>query len=364
MRGRGGRAVGAWRGRRPRRAGTRCTSRSIRRRRIGRLVYEQLTFEHDPRLPASLAAEGLGGPATAVVHLCRHGDERRPWLVWVHGAGQGQPIDLLFSRARRIQNELGFNIALPVQPGHGVRRNAWPAYPNMDPLANVAGMMRAVSEVRAVVRWLRPQATAIAVSGVSMGSPVAGLVSHLEDGRRRRGVYADLRAQRDDRRPPRPVGPVGPRHHRAVAVRRRGAGGVGRRLPVRRAVAAAASAGSSSAPGTTGWRCASPLLRSTNGGAASCTGTTAAMPGTCSPGVCRRRRSGSLAGSVRKAAADCSGDLLGITDHRSIHASHCACGMRTVGPLIVIAPRMSPAASNTGAESPDAESSRSPAVIA
>jgi hypothetical protein len=50
----------------------------------------------------------------------------------------------------------------------------------MDPLANVAGMLRSVSEVRAVVRWLRPQASAIAVSGVSMGSPIAGLVSHLE----------------------------------------------------------------------------------------------------------------------------------------------------------------------------------------
>ena len=154
--------------------------REIRRQRFGRLVYERLTFEHDPLLPRSLVAEGLGGPATAAVHLCRQGDARRPWLVWVHGAGQGQPLDLLFSRARRIQSELGFNIALPVQPGHGVRRNAWPAYPNMDPLNNVAGMMRAVSEVRAVVRWLRPQASTIAVSGVSMGSPVAGLVSHLE----------------------------------------------------------------------------------------------------------------------------------------------------------------------------------------
>ena len=154
--------------------------KAIRRHRFGRLAYERLTFEHDPLLPRSLAAEGLGGPATAVVHLCRHGDDRRPWLVWVHGAGQGQPIDLLFSRARRVQDELGFNIALPLQPGHGVRRNAWPAYPNMDPLNNVAGMMRAVSEVRAVVRWLRAQASTIAVSGVSMGSPVAGLVSHLE----------------------------------------------------------------------------------------------------------------------------------------------------------------------------------------
>jgi pimeloyl-ACP methyl ester carboxylesterase len=153
---------------------------SVRRRRFGRLRYEQLTFDHDPHLPESLAAEGLGGPATTVVHLCRHGDERRPWLVWVHGAGQGQPIDLLFSRARRLQEELGYNIALPVQPGSGARRPAWPTYPDMDPLNNVAGMLRVVSEVRALVQWLRPQATALAVSGVSMGSPVAGLVSHLE----------------------------------------------------------------------------------------------------------------------------------------------------------------------------------------
>ncbi|KWX69230.1 esterase [Mycobacterium sp. NAZ190054] len=149
-----------------------------RRRRLGRQVYEQIGFDHEPRLPTTLAQ--FGGPATAVVHLCRETDIRRPWLVWVHGAGQGQPVDLLFSRARRLQDELGFNVALPVQPGCGVRRGKWPEYPNMDPLANVAGMMRAVSEVRALVRWLRPQAAAVVVAGVSMGSPVAGLVSHLE----------------------------------------------------------------------------------------------------------------------------------------------------------------------------------------
>ncbi len=154
--------------------------KSMRSQRFGPQSYERLMFDHDPRLPLSLTDEGLGGPVTAVVHLVRSGDEPRPWLVWVHGAGQGQPIDLLFSRARRVQQELGFNVALPVQPAHGVRRNTSPPYPGMDPLANVAGMMRAVSEVRAIVRWLRPQATAIAVSGVSMGSPVAGLVSHLE----------------------------------------------------------------------------------------------------------------------------------------------------------------------------------------
>src|SRR6201988_3539322 len=153
---------------------------SIRRQRIAGLAYERMTFEHDPRLPATLEAAGLGGPARAVVHLCRHRDGPRPWLVWVHGAGQGGTEDLLLSRIGRIHHKLGFNVAMPVQPGHGCRRREWPAYPDVDPLGNVAGMMRAVSEVRAVVRWAQPQATAVVVSGISMGTPVAALVSHLE----------------------------------------------------------------------------------------------------------------------------------------------------------------------------------------
>jgi pimeloyl-ACP methyl ester carboxylesterase len=153
---------------------------TMRRRRIGGLTYERMTFEHDPALPKTLESDGLGGPARAVVHLCRHRGGPRPWLVWVHGAGQGGTEDLVLSRIGRIHHGLGFNVALPVQPGHGSRRREWPAYPDMDPLGNVAGMMRAVSEVRAVVRCAQPQAKAIVVSGISMGTPVAALVSHLE----------------------------------------------------------------------------------------------------------------------------------------------------------------------------------------
>jgi pimeloyl-ACP methyl ester carboxylesterase len=158
--------------------------KSIRRGRLpgfgAGLAYERMTFEHDPMLPPTLEAEGLGGPARAVVHLCRHRGGPRPWLVWVHGAGQGGTEDLLLSRIGRIHHGLGFNVAMPVQPGHGCRRGEWPAYPDVDPLGNVAGMMRAVSEVRAVLRWVQPQATAVVVSGISMGTPVAALVSHLE----------------------------------------------------------------------------------------------------------------------------------------------------------------------------------------
>jgi pimeloyl-ACP methyl ester carboxylesterase len=153
---------------------------SVQRRGVAGLAYERMTFEHDPALPKSLSAEGLGGPARAVVHVCRHRDSPRPWLVWVHGAGQGGVEDLLMARIGRVHHRLGFNVAMPVQPGHGCRRREWPAYPDLDPLGNVAGMMRSVSEVRAVVQWVRPQASAIVVSGISMGSPVAALVSHLE----------------------------------------------------------------------------------------------------------------------------------------------------------------------------------------
>lgn len=165
---------------------------SIQRRRITGLAYERMTFEHDPKLPGTLAAEGLGGPARAVVHLCRHTGGPRPWLVWVHGAGQGGTEDLVLSRIGRIHHKLGFNVAMPVQPGHGCRRREWPAYPDMDPLGNVAGMMRSVSEVRAVVRWVQPQATAIVVSGISMGTPVAALVSHLERDIDAVGLYTPI----------------------------------------------------------------------------------------------------------------------------------------------------------------------------
>ena len=153
---------------------------ATQRRRIAGLAYERLTFEHDPALPTTLTAAGMGGPTRAVMHVCRHPDGSRPWLVWVHGAGQGGTEDLVLSRIGRIHHQLGFNVAMPVQPGHGCRRREWPAYPDMDPVGNVAGMMRAVSEVRAVVQWVRPQASAVVVAGISMGTPVAALVSHLE----------------------------------------------------------------------------------------------------------------------------------------------------------------------------------------
>jgi hypothetical protein len=154
--------------------------KAIHRHHAGRLSFEQLTFDHDPALPRILATADLAGPATAVCNLVRHRGGPRPWLVWIHGAGMGGPTDFAVARIGRIHRELGYNIAMPIQPGHGVRAGSWPAYPGTDPLSNVAGMMRTVSEVRALIRWLATQSTAIALSGLSLGSAVAALVAGME----------------------------------------------------------------------------------------------------------------------------------------------------------------------------------------
>lgn len=151
---------------------------ALQPRSFGALRFEELSYQHEPVLPPSLLADGHGGPATARARLYRTGPDR-PWVVWIHGAGQGDPMDLMVARVRRL-GALGFNVALPVQPGHGVRRREWPEYPARDPLANVAGTMRVVSEVRALIRWLAAESGPVVVGGLSLGSAVAALVAHLE----------------------------------------------------------------------------------------------------------------------------------------------------------------------------------------
>jgi hypothetical protein len=76
-----------------------------------------------------------------------------------------ESIEYSYSFSDEIQQEWVWTETMPAQP-------EIEAYLNL-----VADRL----DLRAVVRWLRPQASAIAVSGVSMGSPVAGLVSHLEE---------------------------------------------------------------------------------------------------------------------------------------------------------------------------------------
>ncbi len=80
---------------------------STQRRWIADLAYERMTFEHDPALLAAPEADGLGGPARAVVHVCRHRDCPRLWLIWVDSAGQGGTEDLLLTHAEAVRRVAG-----------------------------------------------------------------------------------------------------------------------------------------------------------------------------------------------------------------------------------------------------------------
>ena len=71
--------------------------KNIRWRMMGKFALEEVSYEHDPRLPDCFGE--LGAPTTAVCNVVRSDTRRpRPWLIWVHGAGQGNLTDLAVAR--------------------------------------------------------------------------------------------------------------------------------------------------------------------------------------------------------------------------------------------------------------------------
>lgn len=154
----------------------------LRRRKVGRLRFEHLEFESRPDLPPSLMAAGYGKVEVAHARVLRHEGAPRPWVVWVHGAEQGRIDDLFAFRAGHLHHDLGLNVVMPVLPQHGPRRDLGRSWPGFDLLGNIATMMRAVSDVRAVIGWVEQQdPVSVAVVGMSLGGPVAALTAGLDD---------------------------------------------------------------------------------------------------------------------------------------------------------------------------------------
>ena len=116
------------------------------------------------------------------MRVLRHEGAPRPWVVWIHGAEQGRVDDLFAFRVKHLHHELGLNVALPVLPHHGPRRDLGHSWPGFDLLGNVATMIRAVSDVRSVIGWIGDQDPAsVAVVGMSLGGPVAALTAGLDE---------------------------------------------------------------------------------------------------------------------------------------------------------------------------------------
>lgn len=160
------------------------------RHRLGSLGYERVRFPSDyephPGEPGRERWLGYRANRTAHAWLLRHRDPR-PWLVCIHGAGMGNAfMDLTGFRAAWLHHGLGLNLAFPVMPLHGPRRDGMPfgvGFPNDDLLDTVHGVAQAVWDTRRLIGWIRSQEQGqVGLSGLSLGGYTTAVVASLEEG--------------------------------------------------------------------------------------------------------------------------------------------------------------------------------------
>jgi len=159
------------------------------RARRGPVELVRFASEWEPRADEPGRDRWLSFDANRDVHatMLRHDDGPRPWLVVVHGQGMGRRSDVDFFRARRLHQELGVNVVVPVLPLHGPRRaGGRPSeqfVSSVYPVNNALGLAQSVWDLRRLLAWLREHegATTIGLYGFSLGSYVSSLLSTVDD---------------------------------------------------------------------------------------------------------------------------------------------------------------------------------------
>ena len=161
----------------------------VARGRRGPLELATFASAWEPRIGEPGRDRWLSFDANREVHatMLRHPDGPRPWLVCVHGQGMGRRSDVEFFRLRRLHEELGVNVLVPVLPLHGPRRAG--SRPEQQFVSNVylmnntLGLAQSVWDLRRSLAWLRVHegATAVGLYGFSLGSYVVSLLSTLDD---------------------------------------------------------------------------------------------------------------------------------------------------------------------------------------
>lgn len=152
--------------------------------RVQRLSFDSL-WEPRPDEPGRQRWLAYTANRRAHMHVIAHHDGPRPWLVYLHGTGQGRPeLDTWVLRVKHLHEHLGLNIVLPVLPLHGSRRpprGLDAQFPTIDVLDNVHGLAQGAWDVRRVLSWVRTQQpTAIGLTGLSLGGYLGALVAGLE----------------------------------------------------------------------------------------------------------------------------------------------------------------------------------------
>ena len=161
---------------------------AIGRGRWLRSRFEHLSWESGfaprPDEPGATQWSAYPAPHTAHAFVWRHTDRDRPWLVCLHGFGMGfVAADHQAFRLDHLHRRLGLNIAVPVMPLHGLRRE--PGVPDLlsyDLLGTVHGITQSVWDIRRLLAWIRARTDQpVGAYGISLGGYTGALVATLED---------------------------------------------------------------------------------------------------------------------------------------------------------------------------------------
>lgn len=119
--------------------------------------------------------------------MMRHDGGPRPWIVLVNGYRTGQPlVDLGAFRAERLHRHHGLNVIGVVLPLHGPRAIgvAGGRVLYSGAMNTVFTLAQGAWDVRRLIGWLREAhgAPSVAITGISLGGHMSGLVASLEEG--------------------------------------------------------------------------------------------------------------------------------------------------------------------------------------
>ncbi len=164
---------------------------SLGRRSTSLLEYRHLQFEsgYEPHLGEPGRERWLDHQANRSAHawLLEHPGPPRAWLVCVPGYRMGSPMaDFVGFKPRWLHKTLGLNVAIPVLPLHGPRREGrrgGDGFLTGDFLDTIHAQSQAIWDIRKLLAHLREEreASRVGVYGVSLGGYTTALLAGHDD---------------------------------------------------------------------------------------------------------------------------------------------------------------------------------------
>jgi hypothetical protein len=155
-------------------------------REVEHLTFESLYEPHEGEPGRDRWVSYKRNP-TAHAYILRHHDERRPWLICVHGIRMGTlGKSMIRFQPEYLHEELGLNVIMPVLPMHGPRDTGGLISGERTLSGDVMDTLhtgaQAMWDLRRLISWLREseEAPAIGALGHSLGGYAVSLLASLE----------------------------------------------------------------------------------------------------------------------------------------------------------------------------------------